>query len=143
MDQHYSAKIPRILTFDTSGDAASGFLVSTQRAGWLPFPVKRVFWVHHVPAGARRGQHAGKTMAEVLVAVQGRVEVHTECRAGRQHFVLDRPDQGLFVPEACWIELSFSADALLLCLASTDYDPADYIADYTEFQQTYLFAPNA
>lgn len=138
MDQDSSAKIPRILTFDTSGEAASGFLVSTQRAAWLPFPVKRVFWVHHVPKGVRRGLHAGKTMAEVLVALQGRVAIQTESLAGKQHFVLDRPDTGLYVPEKCWIELSFSADALLLCLASTDYDPDDYIADYTEFQRTYL-----
>jgi WxcM-like, C-terminal len=141
MDDDYSAKIPRILTFDTAGDAASGLLVSTQEAARLPFPVKRVFWVHQVPAGVRRGRHAGRSMAEVVVALQGRVEVHTECRAGRQHFVLDRPDQGLYVPEACWIELAFSADALLLCLASTDYDPADYIDDYAEFRNTYLAAP--
>lgn len=138
MAQDPSAKIPRILTFDTLGDAASGFLVSTQQAGRLPFAVKRVFWVQQVPAGVRRGLHAGKTMAEVLVALQGRVAVSTESAAGKQHFVLDRPDQGLYVPEKCWIELSFSADALLLCLASTDYDPADYVNDYTEFQQTYL-----
>jgi WxcM-like, C-terminal len=142
MDEDYSAKIPRILTFETTGDPASGFLVSTQRADWLPFPVKRVFWIQQVPAGVRRGQHAGKTMAEVLVAEQGRVEINTECRLGKQHFVLDRPDQGLYVPEKCWIDLVFSPDALLLCLASTDYDPQDYIADYADFQQTCLSAPN-
>jgi hypothetical protein len=143
MDEDYSAKIPRILRFDTAGNLAAGFLVSTQRADWLPFPVKRVFWVHHVPAGVQRGLHAGKTMAEVLVAVQGRVEVHTESRAGKHHFILNQPDQGLYVPEQCWIELSFSADALLLCLASTDYDEQDYISDYSAFRQAYLSDPNA
>jgi hypothetical protein len=142
MDEDYSAKIPRILMFDTAGGVDSGFLISTQRADWLPFAVKRVFWVHQVPVGFRRGQHATKKMAEVLVAVQGRVEIHTECRAGRQHFVLDRADQGLYVPEKCWIDLAFSADALLLCLASTDYDPEDYISDYAEFKQTCLPASN-
>jgi hypothetical protein len=133
--------IPELIYFTQSGEPHLGFLVSTQRADWLPFPVKRVFWVHHVPGGVRRGQHAGKDMAEVVVAVQGRVDVYTECRAGRQHFVLDRPDVGLYVPPKCWIELSFSADALLVCLASTDYEEQDYIADYTEFQHTCLLSP--
>jgi hypothetical protein len=46
------------------------------------------------------------------------------------------------VPEKCWIDLAFSPDALLLCLASTDYDPRDYIDDYADFQQTCLSALN-
>jgi hypothetical protein len=138
MNDNHSAKIPSILTFPTAGDPGSGFLVSTQYADQLPFPVKRVFWVHHVPAGVARGGHAGKTMAEVLVAVQGRVVVDTESAAGKAQFVLDQPDRGLYVPAKCWISLSFSADALLLCLASTDYARQDYIDDYTEFKRKYL-----
>lgn len=138
MEEDYSPKIPRILTFPSSGDAGTGFLTSTQQAGALPFPVKRVFWVQQVPENRKRGLHAGKTMAEVLVALQGRVEVMTESVAGRQHFVLDQARQGLYVPERCWIELSFSADALLLCLASTDYDAGDYISDYAEFKRICL-----
>jgi hypothetical protein len=133
---------PEVIFFNQSGDQHLGFLVSTQQADCLPFPVKRVFWVHHVPSGIRRGLHAGKTMAEVLVAIQGRVEIRTESWTGKQNFVLDRPDMGLLVPARCWIELSFSDDALLLCLASTDYDPEDYIMDYAEFRQTCLPFPN-
>ena len=138
MEEDYPPKIPRILTFPSAGSPDSGFLYSTQQADALPFPVKRVFWVEQVPEGGQRGQHAGRTMAEVLVALQGRVEIQTESRAGRQHFVLDQPQQGLYVPEKCWIDLTFSADALLLCLASTDYDAGDYISDYAEFKRTCL-----
>ncbi|MGV3502466.1 MAG: sugar 3,4-ketoisomerase [Adhaeribacter sp.] len=138
MDEDFPPKIPRILTFPSAGDPARGLLISTQQAAALPFPVKRVFWVQQVPEGVRRGGHAGKTMAEVLVALQGRVEIRTESPGGRQHFVLDQPSQGLYVPERCWIELSFSADALLLCLASTDYDAGDYISDYAEFKRSCL-----
>ena len=54
--------------------------------------------------------------------------------AGRTEVVLDRPDQGLYMPPLMWgTQFKFTDDALLLVLASDWYDPEDYIRDYAEF----------
>jgi hypothetical protein len=47
---------------------------------------------------------------------------------------LDRPDVGLYVPPRVWAaQFHYSADAVLLVLASDAYDPDDYIRSYEEF----------
>ena len=131
-------KLPALISLAAFGNVETGFLVSTQKESNLPFVIKRVFWVQHVPPSFMRGQHAGYQTEEVIICIRGRVVVQTESKAGRQTFVLNQPDLGLYVPAKCWIELTFSQDALLLCLASTDYDEQDYISDYAQFQELCL-----
>ena len=47
---------------------------------------------------------------------------------------LDAPELGLHIPPLIWaVQYKYSADAVLLVLASDHYDPADYIRDYDEF----------
>ena len=131
-------KLPALISLAAFGNIETGFLVSTQKESNLPFVIKRVFWVQQVPPTFLRGQHAGYQTEEVIICIRGSVEVHVESKAGRQTFVLNQPDVGLYIPAKCWIELTFSPDALLLCLASTDYDEQDYISDYATFQQLCL-----
>lgn len=128
------AKVPKIFYFETLGSTEEGFLLSTQFANNLPFPVKRVFWLHQVPVNYTRGHHAHHTTEEVLICLQGRVTVTTETQFGQQVFILDKPEKALYLPPRCWVTLRFSADALLLCLTSTDFDPADYIREYEAFR---------
>jgi len=130
----FLAKVPKIFNFEAFGSAEEGFLISTQAARQLPFPVKRVFWLHQVPVGYTRGHHAHHTTEEVLIALQGSITVNTETHAGKQVFTLDYPVKALYLPAKCWVTFTFSPGALLLCLTSTDYDPADYIRDYDLFQ---------
>jgi UDP-2-acetamido-3-amino-2,3-dideoxy-glucuronate N-acetyltransferase len=47
---------------------------------------------------------------------------------------LDDPARGVYVPPMVWTDLhNFSADAVVLCLASLPYDEADYIRDREAF----------
>jgi len=128
-------KYPELISFAEFGDFSTGFLVTTQLASNIPFAIKRVFWVYGVPPAFKRGNHAGYRTEEIIIAIQGSVEVQTQSKTGRKNFVLNRPNMGLFIPAKCWISLTFSVDALLLVLASTDYDTQDIIQDYDEFEQ--------
>ena len=52
----------------------------------------------------------------------------------RTQLPLDDPTLGVHVPPRVWTSLyRFSADAILLVLASEPYDPSDYVRDYDEF----------
>ena len=130
---------PFLIQFKQIGDTASGYLTTTQRASEIPFPVRRVFWTRNIPVGKLRGGHANKTTREVMVVMNGKVEVQTETVAGEQKsFVLDRSDVGLFIPEYCWLTIRFEPETILLCLASTDFDETDYIRDLAEFRNLKL-----
>jgi hypothetical protein len=127
-------KEPFLFHFDQIGDKATGYIVTTQKAEFLPFAVKRVFWTFGTPVGVERGGHANKVMEELLVAVQGRIQVtlHTS-HDQRYTFVLDSPRQGLYVPPLCWIVIRCEQNSVLLSLASTDFEKEDYIHDFADF----------
>ena len=96
----------------------------------IPFPIKRVFYLSDVPAGARRGGHAHHEMEEVVIALSGSFDVVTEGRQGRKRWSLNRADVGLYIEPGEWRYLcNFSTGAIALCLASTEFDPGDYIND--------------
>lgn len=125
---------PYLIQFDQIGDPAAGYITTTQFAEKMPFEIKRVFWIHGTPETAVRGQHANKLTEEILIAVSGGIQITTETVNGNQTFQLTAPDQGLYIPAMCWTELSFQEGTIGLCLASTDFDDADYVRDYTFFR---------
>jgi len=52
----------------------------------------------------------------------------------KQEFLLNGNDQGLLIEPMVWHEMvDFSADCVLLVLASGLYDEGDYIRDYPSF----------
>ena len=100
----------------------------------VPFHVERVWFLHDIPEGGRRGGHAHRRLEELIIAVSGSFDVSVEGKLGRTRFHLNRATTGLYVPPGEWRSLSnFSSNAVALVLASTEYDPSDYIFDHAEF----------
>jgi dTDP-4-dehydrorhamnose 3,5-epimerase-like enzyme len=100
----------------------------------LPFPLQRVWFLHDVPEGARRGGHAHHEMEELVVAVSGSFDVVTVGALGRHRWHLNRASVGLYIPPGEWRYLAnFSSNAVALVAASTTYDPEDYIRDLDRF----------
>ena len=100
----------------------------------IPFEVKRYFLVYDVPSVEIRGEHAHRSCKQFLIAAKGSVHVVADDGSNREQFVLDRPSVGLYLPPMTWgIQYRYSADALLLVLASQHYDNADYVRDYDDF----------
>lgn len=100
----------------------------------VPFGVKRYFLVYDVPNAEVRGEHAHLRCHQFLVAVKGTLHVVADDGRRREEIVLDRPSLGLHLPPMTWgIQYRYSADAVLLVLASEHYDAADYIRDYDRF----------
>jgi len=100
----------------------------------LPFPVVRLYMVHDVPTGGVRGNHAHRRLHQLLIGLRGSCTVLADDGQHRREFRLDTPAHGLYIPPMIWSsQYEFSADAVLLVLASTPYDPDDYIHGYGEF----------
>jgi dTDP-4-dehydrorhamnose 3,5-epimerase-like enzyme len=112
---------------------ARGFLVAIEAARDLPFPIERVYYILANP-GTSRGFHAHKTLQQLMIAVRGSCRILLDSGQDRSSYLLDRPDVGLSVGAMIWREMhDFSDDCVLLVLASSAYDEADYIRDYDAF----------
>jgi len=100
----------------------------------LPFVPKRYFTVFNVPGEEVRGAHAHRICHQFLVCVRGRVTVMADDGLSREEILLDTPAVGIHLPPMVWgVQYKYSADAVLLVLASEAYDAQDYIRDYDQF----------
>lgn len=100
----------------------------------LPFPIKRVYFLYDVPSGAERGGHAHVDQKEFLIATSGSFDVILNDGFSIEKVTLNKPNQGLLIPEGMWRELqNFCSGAVCLVIASDVYDEVDYIRDYSDF----------
>jgi dTDP-4-dehydrorhamnose 3,5-epimerase-like enzyme len=100
----------------------------------LPFPVSRMYFIHNVPPGAERGSHAHKELKQLMMCLSGSVEVVLDDGDNTFTFVLKNSYQAIQVPSGYWRTLkNFSVDAVLVVLASNEYEESDYIRDRSEF----------
>jgi UDP-2-acetamido-3-amino-2,3-dideoxy-glucuronate N-acetyltransferase len=111
-----------------------GDLLAREVGRGLPFSPKRFFVVTGVPSKEVRGEHAHRTLDQLLICLAGSVSVVVDDGTNRQEVVLDSPELALHLPPMVWgIQYKYTADAVLLVLASDGYDAADYIRDYDTF----------
>lgn len=111
-----------------------GMLVFGEVDQHLPFPPRRFFVIFEVPSREVRGGHAHHELQEVIVCLRGAVSVVVDDGEHRTQVTLDAPQRALYVPAMIWRTLyGYSPDALVLVLASAEYDANDYIRSYDTF----------
>jgi UDP-2-acetamido-3-amino-2,3-dideoxy-glucuronate N-acetyltransferase len=111
-----------------------GMLSFAQIEQSLPFSAARYFLVYGVPNRQIRGEHAHKQLHQFLVCVAGSCAVRMFDGNRSDEVRLDRPEIGLHVTPMVWTtQYKFSADAVLLVLASDVYKESDYIRDPDEY----------
>lgn len=119
--------------FQQHGDHR-GQLVSLEEFNDIPFEIKRVYYMYDTKDGVVRGHHAHKTLEQILVCIHGSCKILLDNGKEKKIVFLEKPYEGLYVPNTMWREMyDFSADAVLMCLASEVYHEEDYIRDYEEF----------
>ena len=128
-------EIPKEIEFKSIGQPDLGYISVAQYEDLVPFEIKRVYWTYFTPNHIIRGNHAHKNLKQVIVAVSGVIDFTLEdCHGRKYDFILDNPNKGIYIPDGFWRTIRFSHSAVLLCLASENYDENDYIRDYSEFK---------
>ena len=122
---------PWLLNFKSLGSQEIGYLSVAENQKEIPFDLQRVFWTYETPSSVVRGHHAHLNTKMVLIALSGKIKVHTLMPNHKElDFVLESPKVGLFMPALCWHTMEYSENAVQLVLASCQYDEADYIREY-------------
>jgi dTDP-4-dehydrorhamnose 3,5-epimerase-like enzyme len=124
----------KLILFPQVGDER-GSLVIVEGEKDIPFDIKRVFYIYGSDDKVVRGQHANRATDFMLINVSGNSKVKIVDGNNVAYVVhLDKPHYGIYLPHMLWKDMyDFSSDSVLLVLASTHYDPEDYISDFDEF----------
>jgi dTDP-4-dehydrorhamnose 3,5-epimerase-like enzyme len=129
-------KVQKIV-FSPHGDDRGKLIALEALSSQVPFEIKRVYYIYDTTPGTVRGNHAHKTLKQVLICISGACTIACEMPDGtKTEHRLDWPDWGLLIEGLVWRQMKdFSKDAVLMVLASEHYDETDYIRDYRVFQQ--------
>lgn len=124
----------RMIEFQQAGDER-GHLVVAESMKEIPFQIERIFYIYGSDTEVIRGMHANRDSEFVLINVSGKSKVKVMDGKGNEAILaLNRPHTGIYIPKMVWKEMyDFSTDSVLLCLASTKYNPNEYIRDYAQF----------
>ena len=124
----------RVLQFKEYGDERGNLVVAEGDGMDIPFDIKRVFYMYGSDLDIIRGQHANRQTEFVLINVSGSSKVMVDDGSSKEVILLDKPRMGLYMGPMIWKEMyDFSADSVLLVLASEHYQEQEYIRDYQEF----------
>ncbi len=124
----------RFLDLRTVVDS-NGNLIPIESNQDIPFEIKRVFYVYGVRDEERRGKHAHYNTQQVLICLHGKVEVIVKDGLKEKRYLLESPQQALYIPEMIWDEQVYrSEETALLVLSNTQYDPSDYIHNFESYK---------
>jgi dTDP-4-dehydrorhamnose 3,5-epimerase-like enzyme len=95
----------------------------------LPFNIKRVYYIYNLD-NSIRGHHRHKKTIQAAVCVNGSCTI--SCQSGKgeeivEYILSSRSDCLIINPEDYHTMYNFSKDAVLMVLASENYDSKDYI----------------
>lgn len=125
--------LKKTIPFPILGDER-GSLIALENHKQIPFVIQRVYYIFDTKAGVRRGFHAHKALEQVVICLTGSCKFLLDDGKTQENFTLDKNTEGLFLGSMLWREMyDFSADCVLMVLASELYNEADYIRDYQEF----------
>lgn len=100
----------------------------------LPFQPRRLYWIHSVPYGSCRGNHAHKRLRQFFWLVKGTVQIELSDGTQTRSLLMHENRELLVVTPGHWRKLfNFSDDAVVMVGADATYDPDDYIHDWQEF----------
>lgn len=98
----------------------------------IPFPAKRIYWIHAFEEETR-GRHAHISLRQFLIVLSGKFSITLDDGIS-SHQVELKVGDNLILEAGVWREFrALDGDAILLVIASQEYDDLDYIRDYDLF----------
>lgn len=124
----------KLIEFADLGDERGNLVVIEGEGIDIPFDIKRVFYIYGSDSTVVRGQHANRETEFLLVNVSGTSKVRVDNGRESEIIELNKPRMGLYLSSMLWKDMyEFSADSVLLVLASRHYDAKEYIRDYDTY----------
>lgn len=101
----------------------------------LPWPPRRVYWLHSIGEGESRGAHATMNSESIIIPIAGGFRISLDDGVHQKDYTLiagdrEMPAQGVHLQAGVWRDLSaFQYGTVVLCVSSTGYVETDYERD--------------
>jgi dTDP-4-dehydrorhamnose 3,5-epimerase-like enzyme len=93
----------------------------------LPFKIMRIFYIYGVDGSVRGGHRHHKTI-QAAICIKGKCKIRNNDGNQTTTYSLRSPSQCLVLEQKDWHEMfEFSKNAILMVLASENFDERDYI----------------
>ncbi|MCD6067580.1 MAG: WxcM protein [Bacteroidetes bacterium] len=93
----------------------------------IPFDIKRLFYIYGVD-DSKRGGHRHHKTKQAAICIVGSCTIYNNNGKQEEIFELDKPNKCLLIEPEDWHTMyNFSPDAILMVLASENFDQGDYI----------------
>ncbi len=115
-----------------SVESPSG-VIETRWGETCPFPIRRIYFTHSAASGSQRGGHAHRRLKQILIAMDGSIELGFKTRIGSSDVTLSSSHEGVYVAPLTWRDITMGDDGFLFVLASEEYSEGEYIRDEREF----------
>lgn len=93
----------------------------------LPFQIKRVFYIYGVDDSVRGGHRHHNTI-QAAICIKGRCRIYNNNGKLEEVFNLNSPSKCLILEPKDWHKMfDFTKNAILMVLASENFDEKDYI----------------
>jgi len=93
----------------------------------MPFQPCRTFAVSDVPAGTTRGGHSHRDGWQLLICLNGRIDVLMRYGSAKVSISLAQPSLGVTIGAGVWSQQTYmTAGSVLLVFASEPYDSKSY-----------------
>lgn len=115
-----------------SNKDSRGILTAIENNIDIPFPIERIFYVHHIIS--ERGGHAHMETDQVIIAISGSFKVDLSDGIATNTYDMCNPAKGLYVPRMIFIRMyDFSDGAVCQVLANTHYDISKSIRTWEDY----------
>ncbi len=103
----------------------------------VPFSIKRVFYVYGVKDQKNRGEHSHRKTEQIIICLNGKLEVLCDDGVNKKKYLLESPQQALYIPSMIWDEQNYlTNDTVMLVLCNNHYNINDYVDSYDDFLKT-------
>ena len=103
----------------------------------VPFSIKRVFYVYGVKDQKNRGEHSHRKTEQIIICLNGKLEVLCDDGVNKKKYLLESPQQALYIPSMIWDEQNYlTNDTVMLVLCNNHYNINDYVDRYDDFLKT-------
>jgi len=83
-----------------------------------------------------RGPHAHRRTEQIFINIRGKATYFLDNGIEKKNLILDKPNNGIYIGPKVWHYIKeFSSDIIILVVASTPYNEADYIRNYDDFMK--------
>ena len=111
----------------------SGRLIVLEEPNSLPFLVRRNYFISNTNTIEPRGFHAHKSQKQIIIALNGSVDITLDDGKNKETIVLNDPTKAIYIEGIVWREMKNFNNCILSVLCDSLYCEDDYIRDYNEF----------